>query len=298
MKKIIKINLLMFATLINSDVFAREDDVVARGSLLTLSNTTVTVGTLTCNVDSSTEYRDVNDRPILASAFTIGERVKLKCRGGIAHELEKERSSSSPTPSATSTPNSQDDNRDRNHNGEDRSNSNRRDGERRGEDRRGGGREREIEFEKRFKKVTDVVTTAKGKIEYKLKLKKNETRGSLKISVKVPVPSTVPAVADQDAAGTLALKGVFSRLDSNSVQSSFAQCDFAFDRIVENEEGAIFAEYKVVLENKKGTVVVKKGSCDLDLVTDGVQSGIPELKRGDKVVVQDATPLAFLEAKL
>lgn len=99
-------------------------------------------------------------------------------------------------------------------------------------------------------------------------------------------------------AGALALKAIFSRADANFAVANFAQCSFAFDRLVENENGAVFAEYKVVVENKKGAISAKKGSCDIDMATDGEQSGLPRLKRGDKVVVQDATPLAFLEAKL
>lgn len=294
MKKLIKLNLLMLASLINFNAFAREENVIARGRLLTLSSTTIKVGTLSCSVNNSTEYRDINDRAISASAFTIGENVKLKCRDGVAHELEKEGSSSTPTPSATSTPVGT-----RTPSVTPTSNDNRNDDDdnRRGDDKRSDNSQREIVFERRLKRVADVATRSKGKLEYKLKVNKRETRGLLKLSVKVPVPSTIPAVADQDAAGSLALKAKFSRADTKD-NTNFAQCNFAFDRLVENEDGGIFAEYKVTIETRKGSLSSKKGSCDIDLTAEGEQSGLPRLKKGDSVVVEDATALGFLAGRI
>jgi hypothetical protein len=142
-----------------------------------------------------------------------------------------------------------------------------------------------VKFESTFAASTGA--TATGTLKYR-----SEGKGSAKSAkvihfrsrVDVPLPSTLPAIADGTAAASANLIEVFSRAGV-----PFAQCTLAF-QAAEEEEGATTAHFRVDIQsNTKGTKVrlkAKKGSCDTDLVTEGVQSGLPAVQAGDTVSVQ------------
>ena len=125
---------------------------------------------------------------------------------------------------------------------------------------------------------------AKGEVERELEmegtvLKKDE----LKAKVKIYLPALGVGVTDRGTAKSADVRVVFSR---GAVD--YAECFLKFDRIrKELEDGVTVeeAEYKLDLraDSKKGTLRLKqkKGVCDIDLATSGIQAGLPEMVDGD-----------------
>ena len=133
--------------------------------------------------------------------------------------------------------------------------------------------------------VSDATTKSGFKIERKQKRKKGVVvEDKFEAALKLPVPTlSVGISTNSDAiAGDVSLK--LSRLGV-----AFADCTLDFNSLKRNRKG-FKAEYKVSIEEKakKGVVTtkVKKGACDVDLVTDGVQSDLPNIQNGDTYVVE------------
>lgn len=107
------------------------------------------------------------------------------------------------------------------------------------------------------------------------------------------MPSTIPAASSIDEAAQLALTIELSRQGS-----AYARCSYEVDDS-STEAGSLSAEYKVdIRTNKKSQVRAKRGSCDIDLSTDGEQTGTPAAKRGDTVSIIDSGFGQFLAGAL
>jgi hypothetical protein len=131
---------------------------------------------------------------------------------------------------------------------------------------------------------------SKGEVEREVEmegtvLKKDE----LKAKVKIYLPALGVGVTDLGTARSADVGVVFTR---GAVD--YAECFLKFDKIKkEREDGATVdeAEYKLDLRakaKKKGTLRIKqkKGVCDVDLATPGIQPGLPEMLDGDVVTAQ------------
>lgn len=100
--------------------------------------------------------------------------------------------------------------------------------------------------------------------------------------VVVAIPTDGIGITTADDAENAKLHYVFSR---NGVD--YADCTLRFDGDEDdlNDEDNPQAEYKLDLELKKGgkSVRSRKGRCDVNLTTTGVQTGIPAIATGDVV---------------
>lgn len=269
--RVLMVGIFSSLALVADIASAKDGDVEARGPLVSLTSTSVTVRALTCTVSSSTEFKDENDKLISPSDFVVGDNVKLKCRGTAAKELERKRNDDNTGDGGDSD--GSDDN-----GGDDKGGS-------------GGSKKREIELDGRASAVTGVLTSATGKLEYKYKA---DEKGRVEIrfegNVKIPVPSTIPPITDEAAASALGLVLTLTRDGA-----AFAQCDFAYDGLRTYKQNRSRAEFKVDIKQKKGSLQTKKGSCDTDLAQDGIQSGVPTPKKGDKFIVSEESAGSILE---
>ncbi len=114
------------------------------------------------------------------------------------------------------------------------------------------------------------------KLEYKVKKGLAEFKAGLKLAL----PSTATGIVDQ----TTAEDAVITATLSNG-GVAYAECTFGFDRVKPKT-----AQFAIALKevSRKGTVSVRqnKGSCDIDLATDGVQAGMPLVTQGDLAVIE------------
>jgi hypothetical protein len=112
-------------------------------------------------------------------------------------------------------------------------------------------------------------------------------RDRFRVKVTVPVPSTGLGIADEAAARAVEVHVVLSHSGVD-----YADCTLGvLDVESEDEEGAVTmqAEYGVDVTQslRHGNPVVKAqhGQCDVDLDTEGVQSGVPAVEANDVAVV-------------
>ena len=133
--------------------------------------------------------------------------------------------------------------------------------------------------------VTDPTTGATFKFERKQKSKRgvvieDKFTGSLKLTV----PTLSVGVSSNDDATAADVVLTLSRANA-----AYAECSLDFDSLKRTRAG-YKAEYKVSIEEKlkKGVLTskVKKGSCDIDLATDGIQSDLPNLQNGDSFIIE------------
>ena len=129
-------------------------------------------------------------------------------------------------------------------------------------------------------------------------VKKDEFKGK----VKIPFPSSALGILDETAA-----EGADIRLILSHAGTDFAECRLVFDEIEEedgddddddDDDDAVMAEYKVDVRIKKGAVQAKKGVCDVNLSTTGIQSGVPDAQADDVAttrLVVGGTPTDFLQ---
>ncbi len=119
------------------------------------------------------------------------------------------------------------------------------------------------------------------------KNKKNERR--FKITVKIPFGNTLPVVNTVADAAALNVSAVLSRGGA-----AYAACNLVLD----NDRSLRGVEFKVDLRSKKNRMLrAKKGSCDLDLVTAGIQNGIPTVQAADTIVISEETAGVFLQGQ-
>lgn len=128
--------------------------------------------------------------------------------------------------------------------------------------------------------IEGVVTEASGKIKYQVKNKQQRRRFMGK--VKIPLPSALPAIADEAGAQSADIRLEISRADVPVALCYLVLANLGDD---DDSEESLQAVYKVDVEtrvkNGQSKDKIRKGSCDIDLATEAVQSGVPELQDGD-----------------
>lgn len=149
--------------------------------------------------------------------------------------------------------------------------------------------ESKAELKAKLIKAAGVTSTGKAKFKSETKKGKNESR--LQINVKIPEGSTNPAMPTLADADSLDI-----RIDLARSGTAYAVCYMDLDDDDEDHtvKGVPAVEFKVDVRNKKSKLQVKKGSCDTDLATDGIQSGLPAVQDGDTVSVYEEGQAAFL----
>lgn len=121
-------------------------------------------------------------------------------------------------------------------------------------------------------------------------VKKDEFKGKVKIPVDL---GSQLGIIDEATAEGADIRMILSRDDGTGLFTDFAECRLAFDEIemedeVDDEEDSeAYAEYKVDVRIKKGTVQAKKGVCDVNLTNVDeagnaiIDSGVPDAKAND-----------------
>lgn len=120
-------------------------------------------------------------------------------------------------------------------------------------------------------------------------VQKDEFKGKLKIPVD---PGSLLGMIDELAAEGADIRMILSRDDGTGLFTDFAECRLVFDEIevedeAHEEDSEAYAEYKVDVRIKKGSVQAKKGVCDVNLTNVDetgnaiIDSGIPDAQAND-----------------
>lgn len=263
---------LLAVSFFTNTALAKSGDIIVSGTLEALSTTSVTVNGTQVQLTSSTEYRDKNDHRIHLSDFAVGDLVKVKAlpvgSDLIAREMEQEVHHSSSHDSGGSSGGS--------------SSSNSSD-------------EDDIDKEVNLLPLSGVLTSATGSVERKLEVKSKKTKDRVKAKLKLPLPSTVPAVATADEA-----QDALVTLELSRSGTAYASCTLAFDRYVRSRKKR-YVEYKLDVrselktKNSSFSLDVKKGTCDIDLLQDGTQVGVPDIESGDSIKLNYLTTSSEVE---
>lgn len=131
------------------------------------------------------------------------------------------------------------------------------------------------------------VSPTRLRLKIKNEIKKNKHR--LVLNLHVPFHNTILPVSSFRNARALDVRATLSRDGA-----PYAICFLAPNR---DRNRPFSIEYKVDLELKikKNRFRSKKGYCDIDLNQADVQRGLPELNRGDSIVVTEESKGVVLE---
>lgn len=99
-------------------------------------------------------------------------------------------------------------------------------------------------------------------------------RDRFRVNVEIPIPSQGLGLLTPDDARAADLRLSLSREGGTPYAECFLQLD-------DPQEVADQAEYQVDLRRLGSFLRQKKGTCDTDLESDGIQAGIPEVQEGD-----------------
>ena len=147
----------------------------------------------------------------------------------------------------------------------------------------------------------------KGSAVYRLQTNKGVTKQErFRTQAKIDLPSTALGIADETDARAADVRVILSRTGTD-----YAECSLPFIEIeqeAEIDDGAVIevkteAEFVVDVRNmlsKKAGLVYREfvGTCDIDLGTAGIQTGVPVVQAGDvaTVTLVDPTEAALAPA--
>jgi len=142
------------------------------------------------------------------------------------------------------------------------------------------------------------VPGAKGELEYEAQFLSNGVtfkEAEFKAVVTIPVPNSLGIDATNGATAGLVEIDLTRLNPTTQLAESYATCTMVLKKA---KATSLTYALKLSGKLKKGQFVVGKkllGFCDIDLVTAGVQSGIPAIQNGDIafVVVNDTTDILF-----
>jgi hypothetical protein len=216
-----------------SPALAKKGDRVAVGTVSAISDSSITVGSLTCGITGDTELEDKRGNDLALADLKLGAVVKMKCRAGNAQEIElRFQSLASPRPNA----------------------------------------------KLRAILTAETGSTVKSRADYRARTHREKSRGRLQMSASVPLPSTLPAATNANVRA-LVLKVNVLRADVAT-----AQCTLRFGN-KSKASNSVKAIFRLDVEEKNLQLKNRKGICDVDLATEGVQAGVPEIAAGDKLVL-------------
>ncbi len=271
MKKIIGI---VGAILIPFSVMAKDGDIEIEGTIAALSDVSVTVNAQVIALSTSTEYELANGTPTTLSAFEVGDLVEVKANliNGelVAREMEFEDEGSNDDSSSSSSSSSS---------GEDDDSSSSSGGHGSGKNGTSGNAngKSKVEIKAKLRSGTSSSENPHGNATRKSRDEGNDkSRDRFKIKLEFVGDD---GSVDRDI-----------RADVSSAGVLYATC-YLDQGSSDDDEGELETEYKVDLEQRSRDTDdefrVRRGECDTDLVTDGVQNGIPDAVSGDTVRVYE-----------
>lgn len=262
-----------------SVVMASNDDTEVTGALAAFNSASVRVGALTCAVNAGTEFEDSNSNHISRSRFSVGDRVRLRCRDGVARNLKLlNGSGSSSSSSSNSSDSSSSDSSSSSSSSRSSSSSS-----------SSGSGSADRNLRDSLTALDGVTTSAVATVRYQSS--DNGREKKLIASVKVPAPSTTPPAQDLSEAAALNLTLTLFRRGT-----AYAQCTLEYDRDTQ-VSGVPAAEFKLDVR-KVARLRNRKGYCDVNLTRDGVQNGLPNSRKRDTVTIEEETAGVFLEGTL
>lgn len=264
---------------------AKDTDQQSTGPITSLTSTSITVQSLQCALTTSTEYEDGQSNKISRSRLEVGTPVRLRCRDGKARNVSLLSGSGSSSSSSSNSSESSESSSSSSSAGSSSSSAS-------GSPGNGGnnGSSKDRNIRSSFSPLAGVSTSLNGKVRFQSSERGKEQK--LTGSLELPVPSTFPAASTLVEARVLLFSVTFFRTGT-----AFARCVFESDDS-DNKESATSAEFALDVRKNKAKVRSKKGSCDLDMSDQATKIGVPVLKKGDSVIVEEAVAGVLLEATL
>lgn len=228
------------------------------GSIDAITGVDITVKGSTYPFTSSTEFESLSGQNISPEAFAVGDFVKLKLVGGILDEVEFENSASCKAYKQSKKAKK---------NGFSQTTKTRKDRQR--------------------ATTVSAEVSVSGNAIYRTIATSRDGRDPRVVSrfvikTKFLVGEGQPILENSGQAATLSLQAFITRNGAH-----MAVCTLVFDEI--NDEGQ--AEYKVQLREKRGALIEKKGSCNIDPAAPSGIPGLPAIQSGDTVTVYNTVGL-------
>lgn len=249
----------------------------ATGILTTFTASQVKVGTLSCPITASTEYEDSNSLPISRTRFAVGDQVRLRCRDGEAKNLKLLGGSSSSSSSNSSS------------NSSSSSSSNSSSSSRSSSNSSSSSSSADVK-DRNLKDSLNVVDGISSSVTSVIRFQ-SSNRGKeqkLTASVKIPVPNSIPLTATIEDANNLELFLTLFRRGT-----AYAQCILKYSKSLTTS-----AEHKLDVRKENSKVRSRKGFCDMNLSRDGIQKGVPSVRKGDTTTLEEISSGVFMEGVL
>ena len=228
------------------------------GSIDAITGADITIKGITYPFTSSTEFESLSGQNISPEAFAVGDFVKIKLVGGILDEVEFENSASCKAYKQSKKAKK---------NGFSQTTKTRKDRQR--------ATTISAEPSVSGKANYRTVATSRRGLDSRVTSRSG-------VNTKILVGEGQPILQSSGQAATLSLQAFITRNGAH-----MAVCTLVFDEI--NDEGQ--AEYKVQLREKRGALIEKKGSCNIDPAAPGGVAGLPAIQSGDTVTVYNTDGL-------
>lgn len=228
------------------------------GSIDAITGADITVKGITYPFTSSTEFESLSGQNISPEAFAVGDFVKIKLVGGILDEVEFENSASCKAYKQSKKAK-----------------------------KNGFSQTTKTRKDKQRASTISAEPSVSGKARYRTEATSKLGRdprvtSRFVVNTKILVGEGQPILQSSGQAATLSLQAFITRNGAH-----MAVCTLVFDEI--NDEGQ--AEYKVQLREKRGALIEKKGSCNIDPAAPSGVAGLPAIQSGDIVTVYNTDGL-------
>ncbi len=253
--------------------WAKAGDQTTEGLISSRTASGITVAGNTFTFGSGAECYRLLSR-ISCASLAVGDNVEVKWQGErVIREVEARNASSSspsPSPSPSSTPRPSPTIDD--HGG--RSNS---------------GKITRTRSAKLFAMAT--AGLGAGKAQF---VQAGDNR-QLNVNVKI-LEGTTPEIHSLAEARTLSLTATLSRDGTDYARCTLQSDNHVSSRLIAGTRLLVF-EFKVDQRLVDGRFRSKKGSCDIDLTTTGMQLGVPAVQRGDSIRVNEPSAGDFVQGQ-
>lgn len=137
-----------------------------------------------------------------------------------------------------------------------------------------------------------MVTDTAARLDYRRKANGSKRDDRLTLTVKVPLPSPIPEVSTQAEAQSLSFRALFYRKGL-----AYALCELGYDPLASTKDPSV-AQFKVTVRatgrKSKPKLKTTSGVCYVNLDTEAQAVGLPKLKRGDSVNIEEDSVGEFL----
>ena len=234
---------------------AKSGDIKTNGNISAITSSSLTVQGVNFLMTPSTECELSTGAHVSCAVFQVGNYVQVKWSGNhVVRELELiSVLGGAASPAASITPGS-------GHNSDDNGHHSGSSGHSK------SASKKELKFKASFGSDNSSVKPG-GKVDYRVK--KNEKRFVIKLKIPENSSPRITSAADAQALN------ISAQLSRNGIV--YAVCMLKLDDGSPDmlADDVLQYEFKLDLRKKGGKTKFKKGSCDLDIDTAGVQQGIP-----------------------